>query len=192
MGGTIMQSALTDVKTLCLAILHQEEASGYEIRKRVTTGKCAYFIEASLGSIYPALARLERDGMVAGKVKNQQGRPAKKIYRITEAGRTEFQETLFSTMGNDVYRSEFLLFARFVHLLPTSLVAKRVNERLAILDEEIVELKKLLEAKSDPGGEWVIRHGISCFQFVRENISAHAHELIDMAQADKETVGATE
>lgn len=187
-----MQSALTDVKTLCLAILYQGEASGYEIRKRVTTGKCAYFVEASLGSIYPALARLERDGLVAGRVENQQGRPAKKIYRITDVGRTEFQEALFSTMGSDVYRSAFLLFARFAHLLPASLVEKRVNERLAILDEELVGLKKLLEDKSDPGGEWIIRHGISCFQFVRENISAHANELIDMAKADKETAGATE
>lgn len=185
-----MQSPLANVKTLCLAILHDGEATGYEIRNMSVAGKYAYFVEASFGAIYPALAKLEGDGMVSGRVENQPGRPAKKIYQITDAGRAEFRDALFSTMGGDVYRSEFLLFARFAHLLPASLVETRINERLATLDEELEGLKKLLETHPDPGGEWIIHHGISCFQFVRENISTHARELIDMAQADKNTVDA--
>ena len=52
------------VRTLCLAILNFGDATGYEIRKLSTEGKFRYFIEASFGSIYPTLARLEAEGLV--------------------------------------------------------------------------------------------------------------------------------
>ena len=52
------------VRTLCLAILNFGDATGYEIRKLSTGGKFRYFIEASFGSIYPTLARLEAEGLV--------------------------------------------------------------------------------------------------------------------------------
>lgn len=51
-----------NVKTVCLAILTQGETTGYEIRKRSTEGDFSFFLEASFGSIYPALSKLEEDG----------------------------------------------------------------------------------------------------------------------------------
>ena len=44
-----------NVKTLCLSILYEGEATGYEIRRLCVEGECSYFIEASFGSIYPCL-----------------------------------------------------------------------------------------------------------------------------------------
>ena len=55
-----------NVRTLCLSILYEEEASGYDIRRMCTEGNFAYFVEASYGSIYPALAKLE-DARIKGK-----------------------------------------------------------------------------------------------------------------------------
>jgi PadR family transcriptional regulator AphA len=43
-----------NVRTLCLGILAQHDASGYEIKKAVEEGLFAHFIDASYGSIYPA------------------------------------------------------------------------------------------------------------------------------------------
>ncbi|HHY48365.1 MAG TPA: PadR family transcriptional regulator, partial [Alphaproteobacteria bacterium] len=53
-----------NVRTICLAILYDEEASGYEIRKLVVEGEYSYFIDASYGSIYPALQKLEAEKLV--------------------------------------------------------------------------------------------------------------------------------
>ncbi len=47
-----------DVKTLCLAVLFQGEATGYEIKKAFEEGPFAHFQRASFGSIYPALSKL--------------------------------------------------------------------------------------------------------------------------------------
>ena len=48
-----------NVRTICLAILYDAEATGYEIRKLSVEGEYSYFIDASYGAIYPALAKLE-------------------------------------------------------------------------------------------------------------------------------------
>jgi PadR family transcriptional regulator PadR len=39
------------------------------------------------GSIYPALARVERDGLVETYAEASKGGPARKYYRLTPAGR---------------------------------------------------------------------------------------------------------
>jgi hypothetical protein len=60
-----------NVKTLCLGILSFGEASGYEIKKKVEEGLFSHFIDASYGSIYPALTQ-----MLAEESGHRQGRGA--------------------------------------------------------------------------------------------------------------------
>lgn len=171
-----------NVKTLCLAILYDCEATGYEIRKLSTEGEYAYFVEASFGSIYPALARLEADGLVTSRVEQQNGRPAKKIYAITEDGRRAFIDSLFEDPGEDVYRSPFLLFARFAPELPADLVEERLKKRLRKQDTEIRKLQDLLKKDMAQQDIWVINYGIRCLTIAREYLADHMHELIAMAQ----------
>ena len=72
------------VRSLCLAILSFGDATGYEIRKESTEGRFSYFDDASFGSIYPALARLESEGLVTVREEPQAGKPARKVYSITD------------------------------------------------------------------------------------------------------------
>ena len=83
-----------NVRTICLAILFEGEATGYEIRKLSVEGDFSYFIDASFGSIYPALAKLEAENLVSSHVEQQEGKPSKKIYAITEAGRRALSLTI--------------------------------------------------------------------------------------------------
>lgn len=176
-----------NVQTLCLAILHESEATGYEIRKMSTEGEFGYFVEASFGSIYPALAKLEKAGFVSFRVETQAGRPSKKIYRITEAGQVEFQHTMSSPLNEDIHRSEFLLFARFAHLMSPELVDKRVDERLAEIDATMMHIKSQIKDGSHMGDEWVLRHAITCLSSMHNDIAAHKHELISIAAAGEKT-----
>ncbi|MEP7239824.1 MAG: PadR family transcriptional regulator [Devosia sp.] len=173
-----------NVRTICLAILHDGEATGYEIRKLSTEGDYSYFVDASFGAIYPALQKLEGDRLVTSRVEQQDGKPAKKIYSITELGRREFISSLFEKLGEDEYRSEFLLFARFAAELPQSLVQVRLRERLASLDAAIAEMERLSTNHAQPGDRWIIEHGRSCMAFARDHIQAHMGELIALARPD--------
>ena len=181
-----------NVRTICLAILYDGEATGYEIRKLSVEGEYSYFIDASFGSIYPALAKLEVDGLVTSRVEMQEGKPAKKIYAITEAGRTAFINSLFEKLGEDEFRSEFLLFLRFASELPASLVEQRLSERLAQLEEVLADFDRLKAEHTHPGDVWVINYGRACMQAGYDYIQAHKGELIALARPDSGSAAAAE
>lgn len=181
-----------NVRTICLAILFEGEASGYEIRKLSVDGEYSYFVDASFGSIYPALAKLEAENLVTSHVEQQDGKPAKKVYAITPAGRQEFISSLFDDLGEDEFRSEFLLFARFASELPASLVESRLKERLASLDEELNQLDKLCCQESHPADEWVLGYGKTCMSAARDYIRAHMGRLVAMARPDTAVADAAE
>ena len=180
-----------NVRTLCLSFLYTQDASGYEIRKLCTEGTGAYFVEASFGSIYPALAKLEDDALVISRIEHQDGKPSKKIYSITDAGRAAFRDALHEPLGSDVFRSPFLLFARFAHLLDADLVRSRIEGRLADLTTQIAELKELQDemtceqATSHANDAWVVSYGISCLEVARKHLHTHMNTLIASARRDE-------
>jgi PadR family transcriptional regulator AphA len=181
-----------NVRTICLAILYECEASGYEIRKLSVEGEYSYFVDASFGSIYPALAKLEADNLVTSQVEQQDGKPAKKVYAITAAGKRAFIASLFEDLGPDEYRSEFLLFARFASELPAPLVEARLKERFALLEDELDQLERLSKEDTHPADAWVLSYGSTCLGAARDYIRAHMGELIAMARPDAAAAHAAE
>lgn len=181
-----------NVRTICLAILYDGDATGYEIRKLSVEGEYSYFIDASYGAIYPALAKLEQDGLVTSRVENQDGRPAKKIYSITPLGRTEFIQSLFEKLEEDDFRSEFLLFLRFASELPQSLVEQRLDERMAEIRITLADFDRLKKDHPHPGDAWVIDYGRTCMQAAHDYIQAHRGELIALARPDTGDAAAAE
>lgn len=76
---------LRGVLDLCLlAVVAEEPAYGYEMTRRLADAGLDVVAE---GSIYPALARLERDGAVTTFREPGDSGPPRKYYRITPAGR---------------------------------------------------------------------------------------------------------
>ena len=174
-----------NVRTLCLSILYEGEATGYEIRRLCVEGECSYFIEASFGSIYPALARLEDDGLVTSRTEQQSGKPAKKVYSITDKGRTAFADELAEPLGYDVLRSPFLLFARFAHILPRDLVETRANEFLQRTIDGHRKLEEAFEERSSNAADtWVINYGRAIMEVAEKHLRSHMHELITLARAE--------
>lgn len=181
-----------NVRTICLAILYDGEATGYEIRKLSVDGEYSYFVDASYGSIYPALAKLEAEKLVTSRVEPQEGKPAKKIYSITAAGRTAFIDSLFDDLGEDEFRSEFLLFARFASELPAALVETRLNERIEQIDATLADLDRLRQDHPHPGDDWVIDYGRTCLTAARDYIQAHRGKLTALARPDTGASAAAE
>ena len=130
-----------DVRTICLGILTRGEATGYEIRKLFEDGGYQHFVEASFGSIYPALNQLTLDGLVSLRSEAQEKRPDRKVYSITPAGQSQFLASLMKPMPEDRHRSPFIFAMLFSHLLPPARVSeladayiRQSEEKLALLD----------------------------------------------------------
>jgi DNA-binding PadR family transcriptional regulator len=182
-----------NVRTLCLAILYEREATGYEIRRLCVEGECSYFVEASYGSIYPALAKLEDDGLVTSRVEPQDGKPAKKVYSITDAGRAAFVDALHEPLDEEVFRSPFLLFARYAHLLPAGLVEDRAREQLERTREEIRVIKQASNTECrTPADEWVINYGLVIMELAEKHLRTHLHELVALARPEQDKTNAAE
>ena len=138
-----------DVKTLCLGVLSQEDHSGYEI-KRCCEEVFRHFFVAGFGSIYPALAELQRDGLVTAQSVEQKKRPDKKIYRITEAGRAALAEELVATPPRHKVRSEFLTLMYFAHLLPPERADAVLGEMIDRFEATLVDELAVFDSDDAP------------------------------------------
>lgn len=109
-----------DTKSLCLGALSLGDASGYEIKKMFEEGSFSLFYDAGYGSIYPALNKLLTDGMVTCVAVEQENRPAKKVYSLTDLGMTYLKTDLSKQPARDKNRSETITMMFFGHLLSRS------------------------------------------------------------------------
>jgi PadR family transcriptional regulator, regulatory protein PadR len=66
-----------------LRLLATEESYGYEIVRRLRASGLDHVKE---GTVYPALARLERDGHVSTRLVPSNSGPARKYYRPSKSG----------------------------------------------------------------------------------------------------------
>jgi len=98
MSGTSLRSAV-------LGMLKLRAMTGYEIKQAYQRGP-ANFMPISFGQIYPALAKLRQEKMVA--LKKQQGGRGNIRYFITSKGEATFREWLL-TAGEPADHRELLL-----------------------------------------------------------------------------------
>ncbi len=90
-----------------LGLLNHEPLTGYEIKKRIDTS-LSFFWNASFGSIYPTLAKLEEENKVIKLDSDKQGRE-KIVYAITETGKNALKDWLQLPVQRDELHYETLL-----------------------------------------------------------------------------------
>ena len=82
-----------------LGLLIESPMHGYELRKRLT-GLLGAFRAFSYGSLYPALRRMQADGLIveeAAPVGAVKMRRARRVYVLTDAGKLRFTELVADT-----------------------------------------------------------------------------------------------
>ncbi len=154
-----------NIRTLCLGILSLQEASGYEIKKEIEEGVFNHFIDASYGSIYPALTQLNAEGLLSVRSEEQLGRPDKKVYAITEEGKTVLAKGLSVVPARDKYKSEFLFVMLLQHLLSKQDIGRAMAKQHADLMEDLARIENCNgencsdEMSNLPGAAFVAGYG---------------------------------
>ncbi|NQW09490.1 MAG: PadR family transcriptional regulator [Alphaproteobacteria bacterium] len=185
-----------DVRTLCLAVLSKGEATGYEIKKAFEEGPFAHFQRASFGSIYPALSRLLAEGLVEAHAMEQDGRPDKKMYRLTAQGQATFHAALTVDPEPDQFRSDLLFLLFFACHLPPARAATLLDAATASYRGHVARvsgIKAEREAVSnatgqplDPGREFVAGFGITLYQAAADYLDANRDALLADLQGHAE------
>jgi len=146
-----------------LGLLMDRDHHGYEIRTQLRD-RLGVWANVSFGSIYPALARLERQGCVEAVTSSENrvnalstgslageraslrslratpglGRRGRKVYRITERGRHDFLALLADPATIDDSKNFWLRMALAKYLTPTlrvGLLERRRADLVARLAE---------------------------------------------------------
>jgi PadR family transcriptional regulator PadR len=100
MGKLDMRTGSTAV--MVLRLLADEPMYGYQMVKELGARSDGYF-QMEQGTLYPALHRLEQDGLVRSEWQVIAEGPSRKYYYITEAGRAVLREN--AALWTDFSRS---------------------------------------------------------------------------------------
>jgi len=131
-----------NIRTLCLGFLSMQEASGYEIKKELESGKFSHFADASFGSIYPALTQMQAEGLLTVRSEEQSGRPDKKVYAITEMGLVALAKNLSVIPARDKFKSEFLFEMLFQKFLSKEHMDLVIEKQHADLTEDLARIEE--------------------------------------------------
>jgi DNA-binding PadR family transcriptional regulator len=167
-----------NIRTLCLGILQFQDATGYEINKLVTDGRFRHFIEASYGSIYPALTRMMAEGLVTCREEQQEGKPARKVYSIAPAGRAQLIEALQQDPHPDRFKSEFLFLGLFADFVPRAHMRRAIERQKADVRDLIAEMRRNHERCQHAGSRFALGCGIAANEAKLHYIEAHEHLLL--------------
>ena len=139
-----------DVKTVCLGMLTDGAASGYDLKKHFES-TFGHFFSAGFGSIYPALSSLADSGLVTCEHIPQDGKPDRKVYEITAAGKMFLLEALQDPAPCHKVRSDFLATMCFAHLMPSEQVETVLDNRL---EDCAYYTKMISEIEADCMDDW--------------------------------------
>ena len=107
-----------------LVSLSERAGSGLDLTRRFDAS-IGFFWTATHQQIYRVLGRMETDGWVVSTSVAQTGRPDKRVYEVTDAGRDELRRWLGEPLLRESYRSD----------LAVKLRAASYGDRAALLDE---------------------------------------------------------
>jgi DNA-binding PadR family transcriptional regulator len=162
------------------------ELSGYDLRQWSRSLRFFYWSPAQ-SQIYGELRRLEKLGLVAHREVEQEGRPDKRLYRITEAGLAElrrWQEVV--PVDPPVLKHSVALRLFFGHLAQPERLRAILEEHGRRTEAVIDELRAVLaDLGDDPRwtypalvAEWGLLHYASEFDAVRE-IAGRLSHVVD-------------
>jgi len=150
MNGENAADSVMDVKTVCLGMLTYGEASGYDLKKAFESS-FAHCFAAGFGSIYPALASLSEQELVSCEEVPQEGKPDRKVYQITEAGREHLLGELDNPAPTHKIRSEFLATMCFADLMTPEQIQTVLDSRIEDAERN---LKLIDEFECSCDEEW--------------------------------------
>lgn len=166
------------VRLMILGMLKIRSLSGYEIQQVLQMSQTEIWAGVLPGSIYHALKKMDKEGLIEVDTVEQTGHRIKAIYKITEKGQSEFTELLKSSLVEKSVGLPSTLYAAisFLHELPTKDSIQALAKQKILLEKEVEQLKIGLATKE----QHVTINEIAKLQF--ENMFAHYQLQIDFIE----------
>ncbi|MEQ8936729.1 MAG: PadR family transcriptional regulator [Amphiplicatus sp.] len=131
-----------------LTALVDEELSGYDLAKRFDAS-LGHFWKATHQQIYKELAKLEQRALIAARVIEQQARPDRIVYAVTEAGLALLRDWATAPAKPAPVKEDLLVMCHALGLIPAETLRAQMMKRNAHARERL-EMLQRLETKLFP------------------------------------------
>jgi DNA-binding PadR family transcriptional regulator len=144
---TAAAGPLSNIETAVMGLLFEGARYGYEIEKVIEQRHMRYWTEVGFSSIYYVLKRMETKRFIKSEMKaGADGKPARKIYTMTPAGKTAFKAKVTDLLSADErVVSPFDLGITFCEALSAPELSACFAKRLEFLSTQLDWTQKLFE-----------------------------------------------
>ncbi len=134
-----------------LGLIHYGPATGYDLKGRFRNS-IYFFWNATLPQIYRTLGKMEASGWIASTVEHRDGKPSRKVYRVSEAGEKEFERWLGEAPGTLVPHVPMLIKVFFGARLPRGRFVEEIRGvreyHARLLDKYEKQVVPMIEERS--------------------------------------------
>jgi len=138
-----------------LGLINYQPATGYDLK--ITFQKSIHFFwNAALPHIYRTLKQMEGEGWIISNIEQQEGKPNRKVYRITADGRKELTQWLEEPPETPELRYSMLIKVFFGNQLPPDRFASHLRSwrqyNVDLLKKYETEVMPVIQRQSNKAG----------------------------------------
>ncbi len=149
-------SRILDREAAVLGLLCEGPRYGYELEKIIEERGMRVWTEIGFSSIYYVLKRLESREFILSTVKEVEGKPARRVYTMTEKGVRALREKIKSVLSqNKKLISSFDLGLAYHRLLEPEEVLECLTLYLESLDRRETLVERSLQERLEEGVDYV-------------------------------------
>lgn len=144
---------LSELEGVSLGIIHkQQPCTAYHVRSELKEAPSSHWRD-SAGSVYPLLARLEDEGLVATTADKNDGR-GRRLLEVTTEGRKSLRKWVVAGTGQELISSvtdPIRSRAFFLNVLSRPKQIEYVEKLITRMESFLSETQAHLESRSDNG-----------------------------------------
>jgi DNA-binding PadR family transcriptional regulator len=137
-----------------LAFIEYEPISGYDLKKFFDVS-VAHFWSTTQSHIYKSLEGLEKKGWAQAHTIQQDGKPNRKEYHITDEGRAELRRWMTTPLPMEPVRKATLIQVFFSHFSTNEEIAGLFEIRMNEIRSQIHTLKTVAQVAIDENAQRV-------------------------------------
>lgn len=148
---------ITGREAVILGLLCEGPQYGYELEKTLEERGMRAWTEIGFSSIYYLLKKLESKNLITSTVKDVEGKPSRRIYRVTEQGITMMKQKVKSVLSESRKEiSPFDLGIAYSNLLSPEQVIECLDLYLESLEKRKVFLENSIHEKKKGGANYTV------------------------------------
>jgi DNA-binding PadR family transcriptional regulator len=141
-------SIINEREAAILGLLCENPCYGYTLEKIIGERGMRHWTDIGFSSIYYVLKRLEAKMLITGSCEQQEDKPSRKVYMITDAGLCMMKRKVRSLLTSHIrISSPFDLGIAHIPLITGPEAVTCMRERLAALDGTIEHVRQIQKEK---------------------------------------------